>query len=95
MSTSECVGHIDGVDKVDEHGNLSFNDESHVSYSEDAANLLSEAADIRSTPIPTEPIPTESELLHSNSSIVASGTRVLQVAPELQVEHEHYALPDS
>ena len=31
MATSECVDHIDDDDMVDEHCNISFNDESHVS----------------------------------------------------------------
>ena len=53
MATLECVDHIDDDDMVDEHCNMSFNYESHVSYSKDDANMLSEAAHTSNTPIPT------------------------------------------
>jgi hypothetical protein len=74
-ATTQCedlLDLIDDDDKNDDHCNISYNDESHVSLSEAAE--ISEVADIIGTPVATGLVSTESiSANNQNSSIVANG----------------------
>ena len=91
-ATTECEDLLDLIDddgKIDDQRNMSYNDESHASLSEPAE--MPEVADLISTLVAA--VATDSiSANHENSSNDANGTGNNSV---LQVEQEHFNLPDS